>query len=68
MTPGQIDEKSEFHRGLGRVMEILSMMHSMKRQMGQNVVMEDNGLRQTYELQTQFHEIVKLVINWCVAD
>lgn len=63
--------RSSLKSGVGKVMEILSMMQSMdmmKRQVGHHVEMEDNGWRQTYELQTQFNEIVKLVINWCVAD
>ena len=30
--------------------------------------MEDSGWKQTYELQSNFSEIVRLVISWAVAD
>ena len=30
--------------------------------------MEDSGWKQTYELQSNFSEIVRLVITWAVAD
>ena len=63
--------RTSFKSGVTKMLEILSMMQGMdkmKRQVGQHVEMEDQGWRITYELQTQFNEIVKLVINWAVSD
>ena len=63
--------RTSFKNGAMKVMEILFLMQGMdkmKRQVGQHVEMEDSGWKQTYELQSNFSEIVRLVVTWAVAD
>ena len=63
--------RTSFKAGAMKVMGILFMMQGMdkmRRQVGQHVEMEDNGWKQTYELQNHFSEIVRLVVSWAVAD
>ena len=40
----------------------------MRRQVGQHVEMEDNVWKLTYELQSYFGDIVRLIVNWAVSD
>ena len=63
--------RTNFRNGASRVLEVLSLLQGidqMKRQTGQHVEMEDNGWKITYELQTHFGEVVRLVTSWAVAD
>jgi len=40
----------------------------MKRQVGQHVEMEDVVWKVTYELQSYFGDIVRLIVNWAISD
>ena len=63
--------RTSFKAGAGKVLEVLAMMQGMdrmKRPVGQHVEIEDSGWKQTYELQSNFGDIVKLTIQWAVAD
>eukprot|EP00092_Neocalanus_flemingeri_P020804 GFUD01022541.1.p1 GENE.GFUD01022541.1~~GFUD01022541.1.p1 ORF type:complete len:1872 (+),score=427.20 GFUD01022541.1:98-5617(+) len=60
-----------FKNGVAKALQILSMMQgmdSMRRQVGQHVEMEDNVWKLTYELQSYFGDIVRLIVNWAVSD
>jgi len=63
--------RTNFKHGVSKALQILSMMQgmdSMKRQVGQHVEMEDNVWKLTYELQTYFGDIVRLIVNWAISD
>ena len=63
--------RANFRNGTNRVLEVLSLIQGidqMKRQTGQHVEMEDNGWKITYELQTHFGEVVRLITAWAVTD
>ena len=63
--------RTNLRNGSNRVLEVLSMMQGidlMKRQTGQHVEMEDNGWKITYELQSSFAEVVRLLTAWAVTD
>ena len=63
--------RTNFRNGSNRVLEVLSLLHGidqMKRQTGQHVEMEDNGWKMTYEIQSHFGEVVRLISSWAVED
>jgi len=72
-TEDQWNEKlrTNFKNGVSKALQILSMMQgmdSMKRQVGQHVEMEDVVWKVTYELQSYFGDIVRLIVNWAISD
>ena len=63
--------RTNFRNGSYRVLEVLSLLQGidqMKRQTGQHVEMEDNGWKMTYEIQSHFGEVVRLISSWAVED
>ena len=63
--------RTNFRSGTNRVLEVLSLIQGsdqMKRQTGQHVEMEDNGWKMTYELQSHFGDVVRLLSSWAVED
>ena len=63
--------RTNFRNGTNRVVEVLGLIQGidqMKRQTGQHVEMEDHGWKITYEVQTHFGEVVRLISSWAVED
>ena len=63
--------RTNFRNGTSRVLEVLSLVQGidkMRRQTGQHVEMEDNGWKMTYEIQSHFIEVVRLISSWAVED